>query len=107
MASIRLDVRYAIRRLKETPGFTIAAIVTLAFGLGLNSAVLSIAHAIFLKPVSHSDASRLVLVDGTHAGQPTTAAYPLSYPDYLYYRDHARAFADLAAHYATSPLHVS
>jgi FtsX-like permease family/MacB-like periplasmic core domain len=107
MPSIRQDLRYAIRRLKETPGFTAAAILTLALGLGLNSAVLSIAHAIFLQPLPLSDPSRLVLVDETHPGRPTTAAYPLSYPDYLYYRDHARAFEGLAAHYATSPMHVS
>jgi len=107
MASIHQDLRYAIRRLKETPGFTIAAIVTLALGLGLNSAVLSVAYSIFLKPLPLSDSSRLALVDETHAGSPTTFAYTLSYPDYLYYRDHTRTFAGLAAHYATSPMHIS
>ena len=107
MASIRQDLRYAIRRLKETPGFTIAAIVTLALGLGLNSAVLSAAYSIFLKPLPLFDSSRLALVDETHADGPTTFAYTLSYPDYLYYRDHTRTFAGLAAHYATSPMHLS
>src|SRR5262245_9615883 len=105
MGSIRQDLRYAFRRLKDTPGFTIAAIVTLALGLGLNSAVLSVANSIFLKPLPLSDPSRLVLVDQTQAGAPSFA-FPISYPDYLYYRDHARTFAGLAAHYATSPMQI-
>jgi hypothetical protein len=43
MATIGQDLRYAIRRMKETPGFTVAAIATLALGLGVNSGVLSLA----------------------------------------------------------------
>jgi predicted permease len=90
------DLRYAIRRMKNAPGFTVAAIVTLALGLGVTSAVLSVAHAIFLKPLPLPESSRLVLVDGG-----------FSVPDYQYFRDRARSFAGLAAHYATSPMHVS
>ena len=101
------DLHYAIRSMKQTPGFTVAAIATLALGLGVNSAVLSLAEAIFLKPLPLPEASRLVLVDQTLPLRPPIYAFPLSYPDYLYYRDHARTFEGLAAHYATSPLHVS
>ncbi len=64
MTAISQDLRYAIRRMKDAPGFTVTAIVTLALGLGVNSAVLSVAHAIFLKPLPLPEASRLVLVDG-------------------------------------------
>ena len=107
MAITGQDLRYAIRRMKDTPGFTVAAIATLALGLGVNSAVLSLAHAIFLKPLPLPEASRLMLVDQTLPTRPPIYAFGLSYPDYLYYRDHARTFAGLAAHYATSPMHVS
>jgi len=107
MATLHQDLRYAIRRMKDAPGFTAAAIATLALGLGLNSTVLSLAHAIFLKPLPLPDASRLVLVDQTSATRPPDFAFPLSFPDYLHYRDHARSFEGLAAHYATSPMHVS
>jgi predicted permease len=106
MATIGQDLRYALRRMKATPGFTAAAIATLALGLGVNSAVLSLAESIFLKPLPLSGASRLVLVDQTVPSRPSTFAFPLSYPDYLFFRDHARTFAELAAHYATSPMHV-
>jgi predicted permease len=100
------DIRYALRRMKDAPGFTAAAILTLALGLGINSAVLSIARGIFLKPLPVPEAARLVLVDRTLPNRPPTAAFTLSYPDYLHYRDHARTFEGLAAHYATSPMQM-
>jgi predicted permease len=93
--------------MKEAPWFTAAAVATLALGLGVTSAVLSLAHAIFLQPLALPGASRVVLVDQTNPNRPPTFAFPVSYPDYLYYRDHARSFTELAAHYATSPMHVS
>lgn len=99
------DARIAIRRMKQAPGFTAAAIATLALGLGLNSAVVSLAYALFLKPLPVDEASRLVLVDQTLAGD-ARRGFQLFYPDYTYYRDHARVFADLAAHYSTSPMNV-
>ncbi len=107
MATLGQDLRYAIRRMKLTPGFTAVAIATLALGLGLNSAVWSLANALFLKPLPLDDARRLVLVDQALAWRPEQAGFTLSYPDYLHYRDHSRMFADLAAHYSTSPMHVS
>jgi putative ABC transport system permease protein len=106
MAAIGQDLRYTFRRMTATPGFTAVAIATLALGLGVNSAVLSLANAIFLKPLPLSGASRLVLVDQTVPSRPPTLAFPVSYPDYLFFRDRARTLTELAAHYATSPLYV-
>src|SRR5262245_32300854 len=106
MAPLGPDVRYALRRLRRTPGFTAAAIATLALGLGLNSAVSSLAYALFARPLPLADPDRLVLVDQTLTGRAPGFAFGLSYPDYLYYREHARRFEDLAAHYGTSPMHV-
>jgi hypothetical protein len=84
MITIAQDLRYALRRLRATPVFTVATIATLALGLGVNSAVLSLAHAIFLKPLSVPDAHRVVLVDATIANRPPGFAFGLSMPDYLY-----------------------
>ena len=92
---LQQDVRIAVRRMWKTPGFTVAAIATLALGLGLTSAILSLAYALFLRPLPVSEGSRLVFADGG-----------FSVPDYLYYRGHARAFAELAGHYSTSPMNV-
>lgn len=70
-----------------------------ALGLGVTSAVLSVAHAIFLKPLPVPDPSRVVLVDATVPRQPPHYAFGLSYPDYLFHRDHVRTFETLAAHF--------
>jgi predicted permease len=99
------DARIAVRRMKQAPAFTAAAIAVLALGLGLNSAVSSLAYALFLKPLPVDEASRILLVDQTLASD-ARRGFQLSFPDYIYYRDHARAFADLAAHYSTSPMNV-
>jgi hypothetical protein len=101
------DVRIAFRRMWATPGFTAAAIATLALGLGLTSAVMSLAYALFLRPLPVSDAARVVFVDQTRLDRPLTSGFGFAYPDYLYYRDHARAFDELAAHYSTSPMTVA
>src|SRR5262245_56649941 len=106
VSTIGQDLRYAIRRIRDTPFFSLAAVATLALGLGVNSAVLSLANTIFLKPLRLPGAARLVLVHQARANLPPLS-FPLSYADYLYYRDHARTFDGLAAHYATSPMHVS
>jgi predicted permease len=107
MTTIAQDIRYGLRRMKATPLFTAAAIATFALGLGVNSAVLSLAHTIFLKPLPVADASRVVLVDATVPRQPPLYAFSISYPDYLYYRDHARTFEALAGHYGTSPMQIT
>lgn len=91
------DVRIALRRMWQTPGVTAAAIATLALGLGLTSAVMSLAYALFLRPLPVEDAARVVLFDGDGG---------FSRPDYEYYREHARAITELAAHYSTSPMNV-
>ena len=107
MGTFGQDVRYGIRRMKRSPGFTAAAVATLALGLGLNSAVSSLAHALFLKGLPLDEPERLAIVGQTLAGRPAQLTYSLSYPDYVYYREHAERFADLAAHYPTSPMHVA
>jgi putative ABC transport system permease protein len=95
------DVRIALRRMKQAPGFTAAAIATLALGLGLTSAVMSLAYAIFLRPLPVDDATRVVFVEQTRVNRPGGWGY--SYPDYLYLRQNARSFSELAAHNSTMP----
>jgi putative ABC transport system permease protein len=97
------DVRFGARLLARSPGFTLAALATLALGIGANSALISFADAIFFRPLTVPDASRIVHVYQTRDG---SGFFPLSLTDYFYFREHARSFADLAAQYPTSPLHV-
>ena len=103
MRSLWEDVRFGARLLARAPGFTVAALMTLALGIGANSALFSFADAIFFRPLAVSDASSLVHVYQTRNG---SGFFPLSLTDYVYYRQHARSFAGLAAQYPTAPLHV-
>jgi putative ABC transport system permease protein len=100
------DTRIALRRMRQAPGFTMAAVATLALGLGIGSAVVSLANALFLKPLPVDDAARVVIVDQTIPDRPLSNGYPHAFPDYLYYRKHSRTLADLAAHYSTSPMQI-
>ncbi|MCI0430127.1 MAG: ADOP family duplicated permease [Rhodospirillales bacterium] len=80
----------------KTPGFTAAAIATLALGLGLTSAVMNLAYTLFLRPLPVDGSARVVFADGG-----------FSHPDYVYHREHARAFAEPAGHYSTSPMNIA
>jgi predicted permease len=95
------DVRIALRRLWKTPGFTAAAIGTLGLGLGLTSAVMGLAYTVFLRPLPIDEPTRVVSVEQTRPNRPGGWAY--AYPDYVYFRDRARGFAELAAHNSLMP----
>jgi predicted permease len=90
------DFRYALRQLTRSPGFTIVAALTLAIGIGANTALFSLANAILARPLAEvRDADRLVWVSPvTRSGQPMQ----MSYPAFLAYRDQAGpAFTGMAA----------
>jgi putative ABC transport system permease protein len=89
------DVRYALRRLARSPGFTVVAVLTLAVGIGANSAIFSVVHGVLLRPLPFGDADRLVML---YTGYPDDETrYPLSAPDFMSYHDDARSFEGVAA----------
>jgi putative ABC transport system permease protein len=88
------DLHYAIRASLRHPAFTIVVIVTLALGIGANTAMFSLIHATLLKPLPYKDPGRLVLASTTFQSNinPWT-----SQPDYYDYRDQSVSFEKLAA----------
>ncbi len=94
----RGDVRFAIRQLKSAPGFTMVAAVTLALGIGANSAIFALADATLLRPLPFRDAERLVLVLERNAEQPRSYIAPLNVHDWV---ERSRTFEAMAAVYVS------
>ena len=62
LESVRSDVRFAVRHLFKSPGFTLVAILIMALGIGANTAIFSVVHAVLLEPLPFRDAGQLVQV---------------------------------------------
>ena len=90
---LRQDVRATWRSFRRQPRFLAAAVLTLALGIGANTAIFSVVHGVLLSPPGYRDPDRLVVLWETmgDAGQIT-----VSYPDYLDWRQRARSFEDVA-----------
>ncbi len=86
------DLRYAWRQLKKSPGFALTAVLTLALGIGANTAIYSIIHGSLRLPYPNAD--RMVGIQDVY---PQGSYYAVSYPDFLEWRDKAHSFAQLVA----------
>jgi putative ABC transport system permease protein len=89
----RDDVRFALRQLKRSPGFTIVATLTLALGIGANSVIFALADAALLRPLPFPDPDRLVMMWETRDGRGRILLNPLDFEDF---RERNRSFAALA-----------
>ena len=90
------DARYAVRRLRSTPGFTAIALLTLALGIGANTAMFTVVNSVFLRALPYAEPDQLVVVLQTMevaGGQER----PASYPAFEYWRDNTRVFDAFAA----------
>jgi len=90
--SLIQDLRYAVRVLRKSPGFTIAAVLTLALAIGANAVVFSVMNAFILRPLNVPQAQSLYAL-----WRPNVADAHESYPDYLDLRDRNRSFDGLIA----------
>ena len=100
MESLRQDVRYGLRLLAARPAFTAVAVVTLALGVGANTAIFSYVNSLFLRPLPYPQAASLVRLRGLDAKrqQPTV----FSYANYRDLRDRSQSLKGLAAHQYTA-----
>jgi predicted permease len=95
------DLRYALRTLRQNPGFALVAIISLALGIGASSAMFSSADALVLRPLPVPDSSGIVTVQSQLQGEGNSNSISprsgLSYPDYKDLRDRNRSFSGLVA----------
>jgi len=95
------DVKYAIRQLKKSPGFTVTAVLTLALGIGANAVVFSVLNALVLRPLNVPHPQNLFMVQRL-AGQMMSPSQ--SYLDYKDLRDRNRSFDSLIAYNIMGPV---
>src|SRR5580765_3341595 len=91
---MKQDLKLALRQLRKSPGFTFVAVLTLALGIGANTAIFSIVNAVLLRPLPYPDADRImVLNESSGPGQD----YSVALPDYFDWRNDNTIFEHLAA----------
>ncbi len=90
------DIRYGARQLRKNPGFTITVALTLALGIGANTAIFSAVHAILLRPPPYGDPGRLVRIFGSNPKHGITQG-PISRPDFEDWREQSVSFEKMAA----------
>src|SRR5260370_38977881 len=95
MTAILQDLRYAFRMLVKNPGFTVVAVLTLALGIGANTAIFSVINATLLKPPPYPDPNRLVLVWKTYGKGPDNINI-VSAPNYWDWQQHNDVFESIA-----------
>lgn len=86
------DLKFAFRQLRKSPGFTIAVVLTLGVGIGINVAMYSVIHAVLLSELPFPEPDRLVAISETWAGDIS----PMSYPDYLDWKAAQHSFDEIA-----------
>jgi predicted permease len=93
--TIPVNLRFAVRTLSKSPGFVLIAVLSLALGIGANTAIFSYVDAVLLRPLPVPDSGRIVEVDST---SPDTRLGRMSYADYVDLRDRTKTLESLACY---------
>lgn len=92
MGNLIQDLRYGARMLRKNPGFTFIAVITLALGIGANTAIFSVVNAVLLRPLPYEQPDRLVYLTERH---PKYDAMSISYPDFTDWRAQNHVFENI------------
>ena len=104
MSQLMQDVKYALRMLAKAPGFTAIAVLTLALGIGANTAIFTVVYAALLRPLPYAQSSRLITISETRsrdsAGGDEAKRFwiPVSYPDFQDWTKQSKSFAALTGY---------
>ena len=93
MKGLVQEFRLAVRMLAKQPGFSLTAVLTLALGIGANTAIFSVVNALLLRPLPYPESERLILLRENAPGLEIGA---VAYANYIDWKDHQRSFTDLA-----------
>jgi putative ABC transport system permease protein len=88
------DLRFGLRVLRKSPGFTLAAIVTLALGIGANTAIFSVVYGVLLAPLPYHDPGSIIVLNET---TPKVGRVSVSYPNFSDWRARNHTFSEMAA----------
>jgi predicted permease len=105
MRDVLQDLRYSIRSLARTPGFAAIAILTLALGIGANSAIFSVINGVILKPLGYPQPDQLVMITSQFPGLGFDKFW-VSPPEYFELRERAKSFSEIGA-YRTTAVNLS
>src|SRR2546423_6097861 len=98
MGAVLNDIRYGLRIMARKPGFTFIAVITLALGIGANTAIFSVVNAVLLRPLPYRQPEQLVKVFQAAPSSEKGAAPTLwSYPRFEVLRDNSHTFAEVGA----------
>ena len=97
--ALRRDLTYAARMLRKNPGFAAAAVITLALGIGANTAIFSVCNAVLFKPLPYAEPDRIVMLSERQRDGKLGGVAPANFVDW---RDASRSFSGMAAMRASS-----
>src|SRR3954464_14942403 len=98
LEQLRQDTGYALRVLGRGRGFVVVAVLTLALGVGANTAIFSVVRGVLLRSLPYPEPDRLVAITSVINGSPTAA----SPPDFFDWRTQAKAFSGISAHFLST-----
>ena len=96
MTHVSQDIRFALRLLRRSPGFTAVVVLSLALGIGASTAMFTVVHAALLKPLPFKDPARVV---AAMYGANAEESYPLSFQQLMQWRDEFQVFEEVAGYF--------
>ena len=106
MQALAQDLRYAFRNLRQAPGFAAVVILTLALGIGANSAIFSVVNGVVLKPLEYREPDNLLFITSNFPGESYGEQFWMSAPEYFQYRERSTSFADMGV-YTTGEMTIA